>query len=83
MTCPKRDAARSPGNANQGTGGRTQRHQPQSKTTTTVYDYTMPLPLAPALLTDAWVSEVVLTLRSRSALRRLVAALSAVEEVQP
>jgi hypothetical protein len=44
--------------------------------TTTVYHYTMPLPLVPALLTDAWASEVVLRLRLRRALRRLVAALT-------
>ncbi len=71
---PRRDAARSPGNANQGTGGRTQRQQ--TMTANIVYDYTMPLPLVPALLSDAWVSEVVLSLRLHRALRRLVAALA-------
>jgi hypothetical protein len=55
----------------------------QTETETTVHHYTTALPLVPALLTDAWITEVLLTVRLRHALRLLVAALSLAEEVHP
>jgi hypothetical protein len=71
---PRRDAARFPGHGNQRAGG-THRHS-QTTNTTAVHQYTMPLPLTAALLTDAWPQEVLLSLRLHRALARLVAALS-------
>jgi hypothetical protein len=49
------------------------------KQTITTHQYSMPLPLTAAVLTDAWVTEVLLTVRLRRALRRLMAALDVAE----
>ncbi len=44
-------------------------------TLTTVYNYTLLLPLVPAMLTDAWPEEVIQSLRLHRALKLLLAAL--------
>jgi hypothetical protein len=68
----------SPGNAERRPQPKGGAPDKQTKTTTTVQYYTT-LPLVPALLCDAWVTETVLTVRLRRALALLVTALAAQE----